>query len=87
MHILISYSYFNHVQLLQGAPCSTINITGRSPSASELEELLDSPEQQSKTRDTMSKLNEANHLGTNSRNFTTRVRKHKKTNTMEGQVL
>ena len=49
--------------------------------------MLDSPEQQSKTRGTISKIIEANHLGTNSRKVMTRVRKHKKINTMEGQVL
>ena len=61
--------------------------TGRCPSASELEELLDSPEQQSKTRDTINRIIEANHLGTNGPEVMTRVRKNKKIKTKEGQVL
>jgi len=49
--------------------------------------LLDSPEQQSKTLDPIQRITEANHLGTNGPEVMKRVRKHKKINTMEGQVL
>jgi len=75
---LILYCYFNQEQLHQKAPSSTIDLTGRCPSASELEELLNSSEQQSKTRNTISKLNRANHLGTHGHEIMVQVRKHKK---------
>jgi len=77
----------NQDQLHQEAPSSTIDVTGRCPNALELEELLNSPEQQSKTCNTISKLNRANHLFTNSREVMTQVRKHKQINTKEDQVL
>ena len=87
MHNLISCWYFYHVQLLQEAPNSTIYPTGRCPSASDLEELLDSTEQRYKTLDTIQRIVETNLLGTNCPKVTKRVRQHKKINTKEGQVL
>jgi len=66
---------------------STIYPTGSSPSASELEEILDSPEQQQKTIDTIQSIVKADHLGTNKPEVKGRIRKHKKINTKEGQVI
>jgi len=48
---------------------------------------MNSTEQQSKTRDTISKLKKADPLGTNGREVMTRVCKHKPINMMEDQVL
>jgi len=49
--------------------------------------LLDSPEQQSKTRDTINKLKKDNALGTNGPGVMTPVCKHKSINTLEQQAL
>ena len=49
--------------------------------------MLNSPEQQSKTRDTIIKLKKDDPLGTNGPEIMTRVRKHKSINTKEDQVL
>ena len=83
----LAHTRLDHVQLLQKAPNSTIYPTGRCPSAADLEELLDSPEQQSKTLDTIQRIIGANLLGTNGPKVMQRVRKHKKINTKEGRVL
>jgi len=49
--------------------------------------LPNSPDRQSKTRNTISKLKKADPLGANGHEVKTRVHKHKKINTMEDQVL
>jgi len=84
---LISYCCLNQEQLRQEAPSSTIDLTGKCPSTSELEEFLNSSEQQNKKRDTIIKLNRTNHLGTHGPEIMPKVRKHKQINTMEDQVL
>jgi len=66
---------------------STIYLTGSRPSASELEELLDSPEQWQKTVDTIQNIVEADHLGTNGPDVKKRLHKHKIINTKEGHVI
>ena len=49
--------------------------------------MLESPQQQSLTRHTISKLKQADPLGTNGPEVNTRVRQHKKINMMEDQVI
>ena len=49
--------------------------------------MLDSPEQQLKTLNTIQRIVEANLLGTNGPKVMNRVRKHKAINTMEGHML
>ena len=62
-------------------------LTGSCPSASDLDDLLNSPDQRKKTVDTIRSIVEANHLGTNGPDVRTRLHKHKQINTKEGHVI
>ena len=66
---------------------STIYPAGCCPSASDLEELLDSPQQQQTVIDAINMVAKANHLGTNCPHVQKRLHKHKQINTMEGHVM
>ena len=78
---------FKQDQLHHETPSGTIDFTGRWLSALELEKLLNSPEQHSKMRDTINKLQKDDPLGTNGPEVMARVRKHKPINTKENQVI
>jgi len=76
-----------HVDPVNTDTSSTMHLAGSCTSASDLDDLLDSPDELKRTFDAIQSIVDANHLGTTDPKIRARLHKHKQINTKEGQVI